>query len=66
MALQIGQYVWSEIGSAEERAKQAETERLRHEATIQVLREQLSAQRQLIAQQPLMPPKKNKASENKN
>lgn len=66
MALQIGQYVWSEIGSAEERAKQAETERLRHEATIQVLREQLSAQRQLIAQQLLMPPKKNKASGNKN
>ena len=66
MAVQIGQYVWSETDSAEERTNQEETARLRHEATIQVLQEQLSAQQQLIAQQPLMPPKKNKASESKN
>lgn len=66
LAVQIGLTLWTERGSAEERTKQAETERLRHEATIQVLREQLSAQQQLIAQQAPMLPTKNKASENKN
>ena len=65
MAVQIGQYVWSERSSAEERAKQEETARLRHEATIQVLREQLSAQQQLIAQQAPMPPRKNEGSDRK-
>ena len=66
MALQIGQYVWSEIGSAEERTKQEETARLRHEVTIKVLREQLSAQQQRLAQQPLTPPRKSRANESKN
>lgn len=65
MAVQIGQYVWSERSSAEERAKQEETARLRHEATIQVLREQLSAQQQLIAQQVPMLPRKNEGSDSK-
>lgn len=62
MAVQIGQYVWAERSSAEERAKQEETARLRHEATIQVLREQLSAQQQLISQKSPTPPKKSQAS----
>lgn len=66
LTVQIGQTLWTERGSAEERTKQEETARLRHEATIQVLREQLSAQQRLISQQPLMPTKKNKASESKN
>ena len=64
LAVQIGLTLWTERGSAEERTKQAETERLRHEATIQVLREQLSAQQQLISQKSPTPPKKSQASKN--
>lgn len=66
LAVQIGLTLWTERGSAEERTKQEETARLRHEATIRVLREQLSAQQQLIPQQPLTPPRKSRASESKN
>ena len=51
--------------AAEERAKQAETERLRHEATLQVLREQLSAQQQLLSTQPHTPLPKNKGTESR-
>lgn len=65
LAVQIGQTLWTERGSAEERRKEAETERLRHEATLQVLREQLSAQQQLIAQQVPMLPRKNEGSDSK-
>ena len=64
LAVQIGLTLWTERGSAEERTKQAETERLRHEATIQVLREHLSAQQQLISQKSPTPPKKSQASKN--
>lgn len=66
LAVQIGLTLWTERGSAEERTKQEETATLRHEATIQVLREQLSAQQRLISQQPLMPSEKSKASASKN
>ncbi len=60
----VGQSFWSTKDGDEERAKQEETARLRHEATIQVLREQLSAQQQLISQKSPTPPKKSKASKN--
>lgn len=65
LAAQIGQFFWSERGTAEERAQQAETERLRHEATLQVLREQLSAQQQLLSTQPHTPLSKNKGTESR-
>ena len=60
----VGQSFWSTKDGDEERAKQEETARLRHEATIQVLREQLSAQQQLISQKSPTPPKKSQASKN--
>lgn len=65
MVVQIGQYIWSERGAAEERAKQDETEKMQHEATLQVLREQLSAQQQLLSTQPHTPLPKNKESESR-
>lgn len=58
----VGQSFWSTKDGDEERAKQEETARLRHETTIQVLREQLSAQQQLISQKSPTPPKKSQAS----
>ena len=45
----------SERGAAEERVKQAETEKQRHEATMLVLKEQLFAQHKLLAQKEQKP-----------
>ncbi len=61
----VGQPLLSTTDGAAERAKQEETARLQHETTIQVLREQLSAQQKLIAQQAPMLPRKNEGSDSK-